>query len=35
MIVGVPQRKNDDAKVDGESLEGEVVVMDRDQREKQ
>ena len=35
MIVAVPWRKNaDDAKMDGERLNGEVVMMDRDFKEE-
>ena len=35
MIVAVPLRKNDDGeKMDGERLEGEVVLMDKDFRDK-
>ena len=35
MIVAVPWRKNeDDAKMDGEGLKGELVMMDKDHKEK-
>ena len=35
MIIGVPWRMNDeDPKVDGESLRGDVVVMDKHYRDK-